>query len=432
MSTPPAPPLPQVRPGLRVSGSVFRSDIGRDRQANDDGLLCMNRTPLFAVADGKGGPEAARTALATLHERATELSLRLRRAAEDNGASQRIAVERTLGNIFAVANEAVFAASRAVEDRQLACTLVAATVAGYHAHIAHVGDARAYLHRGGTLRCLTSDHTLAALQLRQGLINRTEFEMSPFRKTLAQAFGVTPVLDTDLAEVRVQPGDRLFLCTNGVTRAMPDDVIAAILGEPDANGAADALMQRLREAGAPDNASFIIFDLDGPAGSQVGAEELEQRVRGAYLFEGLSDPQWMALSSCLEMIELAQDATLVTAGEAPPGLVVIGHGRLAERLPGAGPQQPHVREYQAGDALGALQLSLPEGTTRVASYDVVALEPTTCFTLDRARFREFITHNPNLGGVLALRQLEQLGSSLARVTSTIGAIADTIQGRQSK
>lgn len=429
-----AQPAPaSSRPGLRVSRSAYRSDIGRDRRANEDGLLCMNRTPLFAVADGKGGPEAARTALATLHERSAELSGRLRRAAEDMGASERIAVERTLERMLATSNEAVFAAGRAVEGRQLACTLVACTVAGYHAHVAHVGDTRAYLYRGGNLKRLTSDHTVAALQLRQGLITRTEYEMSPFRKTLAQAFGVTPVLDVDVAEVRVVPGDRLLLCTNGVTRALSDDLIAALLGEPDPEGAADAMLQRIREAGAPDNASLIIVDLDGPAGSShASPEELERRVRASWLFQGLTDPQWLALGSCLETVELAVGESLVRSGHAFPGLSVIGAGRIAERPAGATGDATLAGHplHGPGATLGALALSLPDGAVRLARADFVAVEPTTCYTLTRDRFRDFIAHNPNLGGSLALRQLEQLGAGLADLTGTIGLIADAIQGRR--
>jgi serine/threonine protein phosphatase PrpC len=433
MSTSPLP-APPVRPGLRVTGSVYRSNIGRDRSANDDGLLAMNRTPLFAVCDGKGGPEAARTLLATLHERAAELSGRLRRAAEDAGASQRIAVERTLRRMFDLGNEALFTAGRAAGDKQFAATAVAATLAGYHAHVAHVGDARAYLYRRGTLRCLTSDHTVAAVQLRQGIITRTEYEMSPFRKTLAQAFGVTQVLETDVAEVRIVPGDRFFLCTNGVTRALAEDVIAAILGERDSEDAAEAISRRLREAGAPDNASFIIFDIDGPAATTLGPDEVEQRVRASFLLQGLTDSEWMQLSSCLETQDYAIGANIVRAGHPLPGLIVVGAGRVVERpfgTPADVPSpQPGWREYVPGDTFGALELSLPDGKSRLSRTDLIAVEPTVCMTLERARFREFLNHHPALGSALALRQLEHLGIGLAAVTATIGQIADVIQGKR--
>ncbi len=435
---PPRPTASQARPAsalapspLRLTRALTRSEIGRDRQTNDDGMLALNRVPLFAIADGKGGPEAARVTLTCLKERSPELTPLLAQAAAHPGASERVAVERALTRCFEAANEAVFAVNRQLEGdptrRAVAASLLAATFDGQALHVAHVGDCRAWLLRRGKLRCLTSDQTVAAVQLRSGTISRTEFEMSPFRKTLAQSIGVTPVLDIEHAELRAAPGDRFLLCTNGLTRVLADTTIEAILAEPDAEDAAEALAKRVLEAGAPDNASFIIVDVEGAA-QALGPEDLERAIRRAPLFEGLTDAQWMALSPRVAMLEFAAGAHVLRAGTAATGLVTVAAGRLVETRP----NEPNavLREFAPGDSAAALALGVRSDAPYAPHHDLIAVEPSVCAILRRSDFRDLLAESPQLGTQLAERHLEQLGRELASMTETIGLLADTVQGRK--
>jgi serine/threonine protein phosphatase PrpC len=416
---------------LRLTRALTRSEIGRDRESNDDGMLALNRVPLFAIADGKGGPEAARLTLTCLRDHAPALSPLLAQAAASPGASERVAIERALARFFEAANEVVFEANRQLESdprrRALAASLLAATFDGQALRVAHVGDCRAWLLRSGRLRCLTSDQTVAAVQLRSGTISRTEFEMSPFRKTLAQSIGVTPVLDIEHAEVRAAPGDRFLLSSNGLTRVLADAIIEAILGEPSVEDAAEALAKRILEAGAPDNASFIIVDVEGAAHG-LGPEDLERAIRRAPLFEGLTDAEWMALSPRVAMLEFATGAHVLRAGQAATGIVTVAGGRLAETRP----NEPGavIRELGPGEAVAALALGLRSDSPYVPQNDLVALEPSVCAVLRRSDYRDVLAANPQLGNRLAERHLELLGRELGLVTETVGLLADIVQGRK--
>ncbi len=227
------------------------SDIGRVREGNEDSLLVEE--PLFAVADGmgghRGGEVASRVALETI---------------------QRLFEERTgtLAEQVERANRAVF--ERSQLDREVAgmgTTLTAALFEGTHVRVAHVGDSRAYLFRGARLRRLTEDHTLVHRMVEEGEITETEAETHPHRSILTRALGVDPAVRVDEAVVEVGGGDRLLLCTDGLTGMLPEARIRDILGQiADPQEAADRLVNEANAAGGVDNITVVILDLEESTG----------------------------------------------------------------------------------------------------------------------------------------------------------------------
>jgi serine/threonine protein phosphatase PrpC len=222
----------------------FATDIGRVRERNEDSILVD--PPLYVVADGmgghRGGQVASRVALETLESLATE-------------------GRGTLPDHVRGANRAVW--DRSVEDERLAgmgTTLTAARVDGSSVLIAHVGDSRAYLLREGELRQVTADHTLVARMVRSGEITEAEAEVHPHKNVLTRAIGTDEEVEVDEDTIELLDGDRVLLCSDGLTGMVTEDQIQAILENSEQpQQAADRLVKAANRAGGIDNISVVVL-----------------------------------------------------------------------------------------------------------------------------------------------------------------------------
>jgi protein phosphatase len=226
-----------------------QTDVGRARELNEDGYVIEE--PLFAVADGMGGHRAGEVASRMALETIAEVS-------PDGGA-------HSIAERVKAANRVVH--QRSAEDRELegmGTTLTALWMDGAEARIAHVGDSRAYLLRDGELKMLTRDHTLVQRMVDEGKISPEEAEVHPQRSILTRALGVDEDVDVDDLTVEVTDGDRIMLCTDGLTSMIAEDRISEILREhEDPQAAADALVDAANEAGGQDNITVVVIDVSG-------------------------------------------------------------------------------------------------------------------------------------------------------------------------
>jgi protein phosphatase len=223
------------------------TDTGRVRDHNEDAYIV--EPPLYAIADGMGGAKAG--------EVASQLAL------ETIGEMQR-AGTTTLEQEVREANRIVF--ERAGEDTKYAGmgTTVTAVLASTDAlHLVHVGDSRAYLLRAGSLRQLTHDHTLVDRMVEQGEISRDEAEVHPHRNVLLRALGTESKVDVEARDIGLLDGDRVLLCSDGLTTMVTEDQIVAILdvtgGDPQ--DAADRLVRAANRAGGIDNITAIVLEV---------------------------------------------------------------------------------------------------------------------------------------------------------------------------
>ncbi|HEX6468534.1 MAG TPA: protein phosphatase 2C domain-containing protein [Streptosporangiaceae bacterium] len=228
------------------------SDVGRHRENNEDSAYAGAH--LLAVADGMGGYAGGEVASATVIGALRPFDAKV--PAAD--------LSRTLGDAVAKAHARLCSV---VDDRpdlgRMGTTLTAMLWSGAQVALAHIGDSRCYLLRGGELAQLTADHTMDQL-LGEGAGGMPQLSHVLFR-VLDGRQDRTPDLTMRTAEV----GDRYLLCSDGLTDAVPDEVIAEVLGaggEP-----ADAvrrLIDRANEAGGPDNVTCVIADVV-PAGGRT-------------------------------------------------------------------------------------------------------------------------------------------------------------------
>lgn len=224
------------------------TDKGQVREGNEDGYVVDRRLQLFAVADGMGGHRAGEVASAT--------ALEALRAAVASGTG--------LGDAISNANSAVHA--KAASDnalRGMGTTLTAVVPDGHGVLVGHVGDSRAYLLRDGELRQLTTDHSLVEELVREGRLTEEQAAVHPQRSTITRAIGVDDSVDVDVYSVPLEAGDRILICSDGLTTMLRSDDIAGLLRrESDPTRAANLLVDAANEAGGEDNITTIVIDVE--------------------------------------------------------------------------------------------------------------------------------------------------------------------------
>jgi PPM family protein phosphatase len=247
---------------LRIVEQAYRTDTGRQRNANEDAYFA--RAPLFAVADGMGGAQAG------------EVASRL--AAESFEPVQRgeESPEAYLRAIARTANARIHRLAQADSSRSgMGTTLTAAMVEDDEVSFAHVGDSRAYVFRDGKLKLLTSDHSLVEELRRQGRLTDEQAEDHPQRSIITRALGPDREVDVDTMTYQGRPGDIYLLCSDGLTTMVREDRIAATLASADSlDDAVSRLVREANESGGRDNITVVAFRLEE---AEVAAEVAEER-----------------------------------------------------------------------------------------------------------------------------------------------------------
>ena len=229
-----------------------RTDVGR-RRNNEDAVFATHR--LAAIADGVGGAAGGEVASQAMIGVLMHLEkCRLERTLEED-----------LAATIAWGNDRIgFLAACRPELTGMSTTLTAVALADDGAYaIANVGDSRTYLLRDGRLTRLTRDDSLVQALIDRGALTEAEARRHPQRSLVLEALDGTPPREPRLvAHVAARPGDRLLLCSDGLSDALDDDAIAADLRrEPAPGRCADALVAHALAAGARDNVTVVVADV---------------------------------------------------------------------------------------------------------------------------------------------------------------------------
>jgi protein phosphatase len=246
------------------------TDAGKVRRNNEDALLVGEGRDetLFAVADGIGGFEAG--------EEASRIAIEVLNELEPGSPFQEAVRE---------ANRRILTAGRGDERLSgMGTTVVAVRFGGTTerpvAEVAHVGDSRAYLLRGGSLRPVTEDHSLVAELVRSGDLTRAQAAEHPQKNLITRALGAEEEVEVDTVVLPVEAGDRILLCSDGLTDMVSEDGISEILAESagDPEGAARRLLSAALDAGGTDNVTVVVVDVKEhvapPGEERSGTREL--------------------------------------------------------------------------------------------------------------------------------------------------------------
>lgn len=237
-----------------------RSDVGLVRSGNEDSGYASDT--LLIVADGMGGHVAGEMASATV----TAIIAGLPIADSDDVLTQ-------LANAV---DEAQLEMRHIIAERPdfqgMGTTVTAVCWQGDRASLAHVGDSRAYMLREGQLLRLTKDHTYVQTLVDAGQITQEEAATHRRRNLLIRAIDGVNTVEPDLSIREVYPGDRIMLCTDGLSGVLRDSEIQALLARSDPPGAVTALVDAAIERGAPDNVTCVVADV-----AEVEAEPAASR-----------------------------------------------------------------------------------------------------------------------------------------------------------
>lgn len=256
---------------LRVVEHEGLSDVGRQREANEDSYVLSN--PVFVVADGMGGAQAGEVASRTAAE-----------VFEEEGQGEAGTPEQMLTHMTREANRRIHDLSRRDSTRRgMGTTLTAAMLSDGGVSVAHVGDSRAYRWRDGELSQITHDHSLVAELQRSGQLTAEAAEHHPQKSIITRALGPEPVVEVDAHTHAARDGDVYLLCSDGLTGMISDDEVSAILrGSDTLAAAAEALVRAANQSGGRDNITVVLFRVgdDGDTSAEEdtlsGSETIHQ------------------------------------------------------------------------------------------------------------------------------------------------------------
>jgi serine/threonine protein phosphatase PrpC len=244
---------------------AYHRSVCGHRENNEDDLLVDNEMRIFVVADGMGGHAAGEIASKiavnavrdVLVGRCDPDETRLVRDFDPDDASDTMR-ER----LRYAMNQASVQIRRESEQnpmtRGMGTTVVALVIDGDRAHLAHVGDSRAYLFRGDALTRLTRDHTVVQQEIDAGRLTPELARLLPQRNILTQSVGFHGPVEPDISTRVIQPGDTFVLCSDGLTDALDDEKLRSIIAQFGPDELVDVLIEAALRDGAEDNITVIV------------------------------------------------------------------------------------------------------------------------------------------------------------------------------
>jgi protein phosphatase len=235
------------------------TDIGKTRLGNEDAFVLLPEQGLYIVADGMGGHNAGALASEIVVKSLPKMIER--RSSSQSGGDAELISSCLQDAIVSLSQKIWTEAASRIDLAGMGATVVVASVQPDQAFIAHMGDSRAYLFRHGELRQLTQDHSVVGILLRQGEITPEEAKHHPARGQVSRYVGMEAEVYPDVQWFPTAAGDRLLMCTDGLTGMVSDSVIGDLLSEfADPERACHALAEAANLAGGKDNITAVIVD----------------------------------------------------------------------------------------------------------------------------------------------------------------------------
>ena len=394
--------------------ATAQTHAGMVRKQNEDAFLVDDALGLYAVADGVGGHAdgavAAQMAIDVLRTYLTQHTAELERVRAAPPALARTEGAALVQSAIQEACRAIHhAGSREANKRGMRTTLTCLLKLRSSAVVGHVGDSRLYLIRRGDVHRLTDDHTLAAWQLRAGMITPAEAAESPFRSTLTRALGSHESVQVDTLFLEVTNGDLLLLCSDGLTRYVTDEELRARLQASNVATAPAELVALANSRGGKDNVTVVTLACaqgeNAPSDTSIDARIAA--VAGLPLFQHLDYREHVAVLSVATSRRVPAGTVLAEEGATASDLYVIVSGHVSVHRQG----RP-LTELGPGAHFG--EMALVNDAPRSAT--VVALDEMDLLVISRAEMMGLMRKDPVLA-VKILWTLVQSLSSRLRVTS---------------
>ncbi len=407
------------------------TDVGRQREHNEDNFLVDKKLGLFVVCDGMGGHAAGEVASAlavrTLHEEIKREAELLSDYASGGSGGARVSKRDILNMLeFAVNRASSRVHAEAVKDAQkrgMGTTLVSLLVIGTTAFIIYVGDSRIYLLRDGVLEQLTEDHTVRNELIKKRKMTREQVEQIAQKNAITRAVGVYEHAEPDTLVVDLVQGDRFLLCSDGLCGYFEEDLesLGRHLSNPNADAAARSLIDAANEQGGKDNITSVIVTVgDATARDTTRAKQLQLKrdtLARMPLFRPLNDREILRVLQVTDVVSFQNGEQVMVEGETGEELFIVLSGQLRVTRGGA-----ELATLKTGDHVGEMALvrSQPRSAT------VVSDGASDLMVIRRTEFFEILRKEHQLAVKLLWQFLGVLADRLADTSRELGAAKEEL------
>lgn len=407
------------------------TDVGRQREHNEDNFLVDKKIGLFVVCDGMGGHAAGEVASAltvrTVHEEVKKEADLLQDYVEGRKGSGRV-TRRDITNLleFAVNRASGRVHAEAVKDpkkRGMGTTLAATLILGHEAFIIWVGDSRVYHLRAGELTQLTEDHNVYNELIRRKKMSKEQVEKVAQKNAITRAVGVYEHIEPETLVVDLVAGDRLLLCSDGLSGYFEDDLagLGQLLTMPDAELAVRRMVEFANDQGGKDNITGVVVTVgDLSARDEGRAKALQLRrdiLANMPLFKPLSERELLRILQVTDVVEYGNGERVITEGETGEELFIVLRGHVRVTRGGA-----DLAMFTPGDHFGEMALvrSQPRSAT-------VHSEGTSeLMVIRRTDFFEILRKEHQLAVKLLWQFLGVLADRLAETSAELGAAKEEL------
>jgi serine/threonine protein phosphatase PrpC len=398
------------------------TDVGRQRDHNEDNYLVDPKLNIFVVADGMGGHAAGEVASQiSVHEvsrvaRENQDVIARYVKSHDMNARQELLV--MMEHAVQTACLTIFQRAQAEpEKRGMGTTTSALLIAGDRGFIAHVGDSRIYLLRQGQVHQLTEDHSLINELVRRGKLKRDEIDGSPYAKyknAVTRAVGAYESVEVDTMDFEVLPGDHFLLCSDGLHHYLKDE-LPEILNAEDVADAPKTLVALANAGGGHDNITAVVVRVEAGAATEATARasDLANRVdvlKHMPLFKHLTYKEIMRLLNVTSVKEYGKNDQIIREGGEGEELFIILSGKVRLHKGDA-----FITHLERGAHFG--EMALVDRSKRSAS--ATAEEQSRALLLRRRDFYEIIRKEPVLATKLLWSFVQVLTERLRKTTEDL-------------
>lgn len=404
-----------------------RTDVGRQREHNEDNYLVDAKLSLFLVCDGMGGHAAGEVASAiavrVIHEELKrEEDLLQDYVAAKTGVDR--VTKRDITNMleFAVNRASARVHAEATKDpnkRGMGTTLVLLLVLGQQAFITYCGDSRVYLLRDGVLEQVTEDHTVYNELIRRKKLPRERIEEIAPKNAITRAVGVFDHAEPESIVIDLISGDRFLLCSDGLSGYFEDqpEQLGLLLSEPGEDQVAQSLIQAANDAGGKDNITTVVVTVgDAAARDEKRARRIQlQRdiLARMPLFRSLNDREILRVLQVTDVRPYRDGETVIQEGEKGEDLFIVLAGEVKVRK-----GETELARLKPGEHFGEMALlrNQPRSATVQSNGD------SELIVLSRSEFFEILRKEHQLAVKLLWQFTGVLADRLAQTNRELGQV----------
>lgn len=244
---------------MRAAGLT---DIGKVRSINQDSFRLLEDKQVYIVADGMGGhaagDQASRIAVKTIAEILSNYDFS-QDDVEDETESG-MSVEELIRYALQEANEQILLASLSNQHLQgMGTTAIVAVENKGSLFVGHIGDSRTYLTREKQISQITEDHSVVQQLVKAGAISEEEAQVHPYKNVITRCLGMQANVEPDTLELVLQPGDKVLMCSDGLSNMVSDKQMEEMLNENTAEEACQKLVDLANENGGTDNITVVLL-----------------------------------------------------------------------------------------------------------------------------------------------------------------------------